>query len=75
MPRRRAESRERKKPISVEALWAIKRVGAPTLSPDGRTACAPVTSFDMEKNEGTTELWLFPTGFGAKPSFAKSQDR
>ena len=71
MPRRRAESRQRKKPIDVEALWAIKRVGTPTLSPDGRTACAPVTSFDMEKNEGTTELWLFPTGFGTKSPFAK----
>ena len=66
MPRRRAESRAKKQPIDVEALWAIKRVGAPTLSPDGRTACAPVTSYDMEKNEGTTELWLFPTDWGAK---------
>ena len=71
MPRRRAESRAKKQPIDVEALWAIKRVGAPTLSPDGRTACAPVTSYDMEKNEGTTELWLFPTDLGAKSALPK----
>jgi dipeptidyl aminopeptidase/acylaminoacyl peptidase len=53
-----------KRPLSVEDLWAIKRVGSPTLSPDGRLACAPVTSYDMEKNEGRTELWLFPTDGG-----------
>ena len=54
MPRNR-------RPLSVEDLWAIKRIGTPTLSPDGRTACAPVTIYDMETNEGTTELWLFST--------------
>ena len=48
----------RKPPLSAEALWAIKRVASPTLSPDGALACAPVTSFDMEKNDGSTELWF-----------------
>jgi dipeptidyl aminopeptidase/acylaminoacyl peptidase len=46
--------------LTVEDLWAMKRVGTPTISPDGRAACAPVTAYDMEKNEGCTELWLFP---------------
>jgi dipeptidyl aminopeptidase/acylaminoacyl peptidase len=73
LPRRRAERRVTKKPIDVEALWAIKRVGAPTLSPDGRYACAPVTSYDMETNESITELWLFPTGFGVKPAFTAAR--
>src|SRR5690348_15884604 len=54
MPRNRRQ-------LSVEDLWSIKRIGRPTLSPDGRTACAPVTLYDMDKNEGSTELWLFPT--------------
>ena len=63
MPASRAR---RKPPLSVEALWAIKRIGVPTVSPDGRLACAPVTSYDMERNEGTTELWLFPTGLGPR---------
>jgi dipeptidyl aminopeptidase/acylaminoacyl peptidase len=53
-------------PLSVEALWAIKRIASPTLSPDGALACAAVTSFDMETNESSTELWLFPTGFAGK---------
>jgi hypothetical protein len=53
-----------KRPLSVEDLWAIKRIGSPTLSPDGRLACAAVTAYDMENNEGRTELWLFPTDGG-----------
>ena len=65
MPARRSARSPRKPPLSVESLWALKRIGTPTLSPDGRLACAPVTSYDMEKNEGVTELWMFPTGLGA----------
>src|SRR5437867_13295452 len=57
-------SKRRLKPFSVEALWAIKRIGTPTLSPDGGMACAAVTRHDMEKNESHTELWLYPTGMG-----------
>jgi len=55
-----------KPPLGVESLWAIKRIAAPTLSPDGAEACAAVTSFDMATNEDTTELWLFPTGLAGK---------
>ena len=51
-------------PLTVEALWALKRIGTPTLSPDGAWACAAVTAFDMEKNDSRTELWLYPTGLG-----------
>ena len=36
-----------KRPLSVEDLWAIKRIGPPTLSPDGRLACAAVTAYDI----------------------------
>ena len=54
----------KKRPLSVEDLWSIKRIGSPTLSPDGLIACAAVTAYDMDKNEGRTELWLFPTDGG-----------
>jgi dipeptidyl aminopeptidase/acylaminoacyl peptidase len=50
--------------LSVEDLWSIKRIGPPTLAPDGRRACAAVTSYDMDRNEGRTELWLFATDGG-----------
>lgn len=56
----------RRPPLTVEALWALRRVGAPTVSPDGAFACAAVTSYDMDRNEGSTALWLFPTGFAER---------
>jgi dipeptidyl aminopeptidase/acylaminoacyl peptidase len=66
--RRVAGGTRRKPPLTVEALWALKRIAAPTLSPDGALACAAVTSFDMAKNDSSTELWLFPTGSHGKPA-------
>src|SRR4029434_8293943 len=62
---------KRKPPLSVEALWAIRRIGTPTLTPDVALACSSVTRFDMDKNESSTSLWLFPTGLRA----AKDQTR
>ena len=50
----------KKQALTVEELWSLKRIGTPTISPDARAACAPVTIYNMEKNEGSTELWLFP---------------
>ncbi|HLZ66098.1 MAG TPA: S9 family peptidase [Aliidongia sp.] len=47
--------------ITTEDLWALKRIGAATVSPDGRWACAAVTRFDMTENEGTSQLWLLST--------------
>ncbi len=70
MPAKRRRS-TRNPPLSVEALWAIKRIAAPTLAPDGAVACASVTSYDMEKDTGSTELWLFPTGLAGKRTRAK----
>ncbi|MEP7275217.1 MAG: S9 family peptidase [Betaproteobacteria bacterium] len=71
MAARRIGRPPNKPPLTAETLWAIKRVGVPTLSPDGRFACAAVTSYDMEKNEGATELWLFPTGLGGATARTK----
>jgi len=67
MPARRAASARKSAPFNVDALWAVKRIGAPTLAPDGRVACATVTSFSMNRNAGSSELWLFPTGRGGAP--------
>jgi dipeptidyl aminopeptidase/acylaminoacyl peptidase len=63
-PRGDARSRaaKRKPPLSVGSLWGLRRIGTPTLSPDGRVACSAVTRFGMEKNDSSTSLWLFPTG-------------
>ncbi len=47
-----------RRPITIEDLWALRRVGAPAALPDGSGIVVPVTAFDMEKNEGRTRLWL-----------------
>ncbi len=66
-------SAQRKPPLTVDALWAIRRIGTPTISPDGALACSAVTRFDMEKNEGSTSLWLFPTGLGGRATAGRAR--
>jgi dipeptidyl aminopeptidase/acylaminoacyl peptidase len=51
-------------PITVEDLWALPRVGTPAPAPDGAFVVVPVTTYDMETNEGATRLWRVPTGGG-----------
>ena len=50
-----------KRPLTIAQLLSIKRIGPPSIAPDGRAACAAVTALEMDKNETHTELWLFPT--------------
>src|SRR5579859_7946310 len=50
-----------KRLMTIHDLWRLKRIGAPTLSPDGKWACASITRYDMDKNEGTSQLWLLST--------------
>lgn len=50
-----------KRPMTVEDLWAVKRVGGPSLSPDGRWAAVEVVSYDMKENNSTSDLWLLST--------------
>lgn len=47
-----------KRPITAQDLWAVKRVGAPALSPDGRQAVVSVQEWSVEKNKPTASLWL-----------------
>jgi len=67
----------RRPPLDVETLWKLARVGTPALSPDGTRACVPVTTYDMEKNGGSTSLWLLPAkaGRGAAPSKLTAGDK
>ena len=48
-------------PYTAEAMWQLKRLADPAISPDGRLAVVPVTTYDMEKNKGDADLWLVPT--------------
>lgn len=53
-----------KRPITAHDLWAVKRVGAPALSPDGRRAVVSVQEWSVEKNKPTARLWLVDVAGG-----------
>ncbi len=43
--------------LTANDLWEMARVGQPEPHPDGHFAVVPVTTYDLEQNEGTTRLW------------------
>lgn len=47
-----------KKPITAQDLWAVKRLSAPALSPDGKRAVYSVQEWSIEKNKPSASLWL-----------------
>jgi dipeptidyl aminopeptidase/acylaminoacyl peptidase len=51
----------RSRPIDIDTLWRLERVGSLAIAPDGSAAACAVTSYSMEENRGTTRLWLLPT--------------
>ena len=46
--------------IDIESLWKLERVGGVAIAPDGSAAVCTVTAYSMEKNKGSTGLWLLP---------------
>ncbi len=69
------DSAQGKHPITVEDMWAVKRPGAPSLSPDGRWAAVEVTAYDMKENTGTSDIWLLATDPSASLGTSSSQRR
>ncbi len=49
----------KKEPFTAERSWKIQRIGAPTLSRDGRTIIAPVTRFAMDEDKSYVDLWIW----------------
>ena len=56
-----------KRPMKVEDLFAFKRLGAPQVSPDGKSVVYQVGTVSLEENKTTTALWLAPTDGKAAP--------
>ncbi len=53
-----------RRPITAQDLWAFQRVGAPVLSPDGKTAVFSVTEWSIPKSKSTSSLWLLDVAGG-----------
>ncbi len=56
----------KKKNLTVEDLWQIERLGAPSLAPDGAQAVAALTRYSMADNKSASSLWLLST-LGGQP--------
>ncbi|MGH9870314.1 MAG: prolyl oligopeptidase family serine peptidase [Candidatus Polarisedimenticolia bacterium] len=56
-----AETPASRGPITAETLWKLKRLGAPSVSPDGAWAVVSVTAYDLKEDKGKTDLWLVST--------------
>ena len=61
------------RPITPADLWAMGRVGAPALSPDGGTVAYSVTRYDLEANRGRTDIWLVPLAGGEARQLTASE--
>ena len=57
-----ASASAQKKPLTAEDMWNMHRVGAPDVSPDGKTLIFPVTTYDIEENKSSTNLYILREG-------------
>jgi len=53
--------------LTHEALWMMKRVGEPHVSPDGRFAVVSVLEPSYEPDKAVSDLWIVPTDGSAPP--------
>ena len=47
--------------MTAEDLWKVKRVGPPSVSPDGRWCVVEVTSWNIDNDDSSSNLWLLST--------------
>ena len=63
-----------KRAMTVEDMWAMKRIGDVALSPDGEWLALTVTEYDMEENRGNSDIWLLSTK-GGEPRRLTTSDK
>src|SRR2546425_7654893 len=54
-----------KRAITIDDYLALKSVGNPQLSPDGKWVAYTVTEQSLKDNRGITRIWLADVGSGA----------
>jgi dipeptidyl aminopeptidase/acylaminoacyl peptidase len=54
-----AAAQAQKQPFTIERSWQIQRIGAPSLSDDGRIIVAPVTRFALDEDKAYSDLWIW----------------
>src|SRR6476661_6944016 len=56
-----------KVPLSHEAMWMMKRVGAPNPSPDGKWVVFSLIEPAYDEKDQVSDLWIVPADASAKP--------
>ncbi|MGA9293395.1 MAG: S9 family peptidase [Ignavibacteriaceae bacterium] len=67
-------SAQAKHPLTVDDLWAMKRIGSFDLSPDGRQIVFDVTAYNMDENKGKSDIYLINID-GSNPHPVKNSDK
>jgi dipeptidyl aminopeptidase/acylaminoacyl peptidase len=52
------------RPLEINDQFAIKRVGSPTISPDGEWVAYTVSTTNLEKERTRTQIWMVSTSGG-----------
>ncbi len=58
--------------LTPESLWKLGRVSDARVSPDGNSVVYNIRNFDVQKNKGNSDLWLY--NFKTKSSIAIAND-
>jgi dipeptidyl aminopeptidase/acylaminoacyl peptidase len=53
-----------KQRLTPQALWELKRLGSPQLSPDGHSVVFTAQEWSVPRNKSTTNLWLADVASG-----------
>jgi dipeptidyl aminopeptidase/acylaminoacyl peptidase len=63
-----------KRPFTFEDMMALKRVGEPVPSPDGKWVLFSVVDVDLAANKKTPHIWIVPLAGGPEREIIADQD-
>ena len=63
----RSQTPTTKVPLSHESMWMMKRVGAPSPSPDGKWVVFSLVEPAYDEKDQVSDLWIVPADGSAKP--------
>jgi dipeptidyl aminopeptidase/acylaminoacyl peptidase len=63
----RAQNSAGKVPLTHETMWMMKRVGAPSPSPDGKWVVFSLTEPAYDEKDQVSDLWIVPADGSARP--------
>lgn len=63
-----------KRAMTVEDMWAMKRIGDVVLSPNGEWLAFSITEYNMEQNDSNSDIWLLSTNGGEPKKLTTSPE-